>query len=119
MDRSKYREFTHSADWPRDSIVIYVYDDGTASVTKGDRPYARERFPFDVAVDNAETMRINEPWLKEIIVHLSEGVASPQQVRFRACPLHTVDMQGSHPGAASVGLFTHECSYCLIARWDE
>lgn len=79
MNRSKYPEFTHSADWPRDCIVIYVYENGTASVCKGNHPYAHERFPFDVAVENAEIMRHNELGHKGIIVHLSNGATSHQQ----------------------------------------
>ncbi|MBD7992850.1 hypothetical protein H9643_18910 [Ochrobactrum sp. Sa2BUA5] len=74
----KYSEFTNSADWPHDCIVIYVYEDGTASVTKGNQPYANERFPFATAVEKAQTMKHNEVGLGEIIVHLSEGASSPQ-----------------------------------------
>lgn len=74
----QFLEFTDHADWPLHSIVIWVHANGTASVTKDSPTFAIESYPFEIAVEKAKQMFHNEVGYKQIIVHLSEGVSSPQ-----------------------------------------
>ncbi|SFH52727.1 hypothetical protein SAMN05216459_14329 [Ensifer sp. OV372] len=72
----KLQKLTNLDEWPVDVVLIDVAADSTAIVREpGKQMIPNDWVSIDTAIQRAQQMQSNLPWITGIAVHLQEGAA--------------------------------------------